>query len=235
MPNLSKIGAYANHRPPFREFPVRHGQTDPVHRFHAAGKVLGDSIEVDTRVKDATANIRTPGTQVVVESPLGVRLPKRYTSDEGQLLEHAPYWERDFRRPTELCDLNDQTPTDVLVVVGERYRLMRTQEWTEEALARLITDRSVDVVPVIAGQPASILADMGDDTRRRTALAIGNLGRHGSHLPEAFLERGPVFEIHRLAQLLAGPGRALSPRARPLRIHTVEVCDSPPRAAEESG
>ena len=37
---------------------------------------------------------------------------------------------------------------------------------TEEALARLITDRSVDVVPVVAGQPAPILADMKPEARR---------------------------------------------------------------------
>jgi homogentisate 1,2-dioxygenase len=55
-----------------------------------------------------------------MESPLGVRLPKRYTSDEGQLLEHAPYWERDFRRPTELLAVDDPTPHDVIVRVGER-------------------------------------------------------------------------------------------------------------------
>ena len=35
----------------------------------------------------------------VIETPGEVRLPKRYQSSEGQLLEHAPYWERDFRRP----------------------------------------------------------------------------------------------------------------------------------------
>ena len=44
--------------------------------------------------------------------------------------------------------------------------LAATSLATEDALARLITDRSVDVVPVIAGQPASILADMKPEARR---------------------------------------------------------------------
>src|SRR5437867_1501223 len=36
---------------------------------------------------------------LVVETPGAIRLPRRYQNAEGQLLEHAPYWERDFRRP----------------------------------------------------------------------------------------------------------------------------------------
>jgi homogentisate 1,2-dioxygenase len=49
-----------------------------------------------------------------------VRLPKRYQNAEGQLLEHAPYWERDFRRPTELLAHDSTEPHDVWVRVGDR-------------------------------------------------------------------------------------------------------------------
>ncbi|MBV9935464.1 MAG: homogentisate 1,2-dioxygenase, partial [Actinobacteria bacterium] len=56
---------------------------------------------------------------LVIETPGAVRLPARYQHD-GQLLEHAPYWERDFRRPTELLANDDPTPYDVWVRVGDR-------------------------------------------------------------------------------------------------------------------
>ena len=110
---------------------VRNGGADELHFVHHGSGRLestfgvleyreGDYVLVPRGTTHRWVPSGAGNRHLVVESPLGVRLPKRYTSDEGQLLEHAPYWERDFRRPTELCDLNDQTPTDVLVVVGER-------------------------------------------------------------------------------------------------------------------
>ena len=38
----------------------------------------------------------------IVESPQPLRFPKRYMNKEGQLLEHAPFYERDIRKPSEL-------------------------------------------------------------------------------------------------------------------------------------
>ncbi len=38
----------------------------------------------------------------IVESFSSIRYPKRYTSNNGQLLEHAPYCERDIRTPANL-------------------------------------------------------------------------------------------------------------------------------------
>lgn len=113
---------------------VRNGGADELHFVHHGGGRLestfgvldyqdGDYVLVPRGTTHRWVPSGARNRHLVVESPLGVRLPKRYTSDEGQLLEHAPYWERDFRRPTELCDLNDPTPTDVLVVVGERSAL----------------------------------------------------------------------------------------------------------------
>ncbi|HUR50157.1 MAG TPA: homogentisate 1,2-dioxygenase [Acidimicrobiales bacterium] len=110
---------------------VRNGGADELHFVHHGSGRLestfgileyreGDYVLVPRGTTHRWVPAGDGNRHLVVESPLGVRLPKRYTSDEGQLLEHAPYWERDFRRPTELCDLNDRTPTDVLVVVGER-------------------------------------------------------------------------------------------------------------------
>lgn len=39
---------------------------------------------------------------LVVESPTPIVTPKRYRNEFGQLLEHSPFCERDFRVPTEL-------------------------------------------------------------------------------------------------------------------------------------
>ena len=56
----------------------------------------------------------------VVETRGAVRLPRRYQNAEGQLLEHAPYWERDFRRPSGLLACDERGEFDVWVRVGDR-------------------------------------------------------------------------------------------------------------------
>ncbi len=45
---------------------------------------------------------------LVFESPHDFEPPKRYRNEYGQLLEHSPYCERDFRVPTEL-ETHDET------------------------------------------------------------------------------------------------------------------------------
>jgi homogentisate 1,2-dioxygenase len=40
------------------------------------------------------------GRLLVIEALGQIDTPRRYRSEHGQLLEHAPYWERDFRKPT---------------------------------------------------------------------------------------------------------------------------------------
>jgi homogentisate 1,2-dioxygenase len=42
------------------------------------------------------------GELLVVEAAGAISVPKKYRNPFGQLLEHAPYWERDFRRPSRL-------------------------------------------------------------------------------------------------------------------------------------
>ncbi len=44
----------------------------------------------------------------IVESFSNLRYPKRYTSKNGQLLEHSPYCERDIRGPHELTTKDDK-------------------------------------------------------------------------------------------------------------------------------
>jgi len=52
---------------------------------------------------------------VVFESRGHVRWPKRYRNDVGQLIEGAPYSERDIRRPTELRTHDETGDFPVLV------------------------------------------------------------------------------------------------------------------------
>lgn len=52
---------------------------------------------------------------LVVESAGFVRTPKRYRNEFGQLLEHAPYCERDIRRPEKLT-VHEETGKFAIVV-----------------------------------------------------------------------------------------------------------------------
>jgi homogentisate 1,2-dioxygenase len=45
---------------------------------------------------------------LIVESFSPIRFPKKYTSKNGQLLEHSPYCERDIRVPTALITFDEQ-------------------------------------------------------------------------------------------------------------------------------
>ncbi len=44
-----------------------------------------------------------------------IEVPRRYRNDYGQLLEHAPYTQRDIRPPSTLPVNSDRTPTQVLI------------------------------------------------------------------------------------------------------------------------
>jgi homogentisate 1,2-dioxygenase len=63
------------------------------------------------------------GRALVLESSSPIATPRRYRNDQGQLLEHAPYWERDFRKPEPFAAPAQVGPTDVQVKIGdELYR-----------------------------------------------------------------------------------------------------------------
>lgn len=51
----------------------------------------------------------------IVESFSPFRFPKRYVNDTGQLLEHAPYYERDIRKPEHL-ETHDETGEFTVIV-----------------------------------------------------------------------------------------------------------------------
>ena len=112
---------------------TRNGGADEIHFVQAGGGRLesifgaldyrqGDYVVIPkgTTHRWVPAAGQGTSTHFVIESPGEVRLPKRYQSADGQLLEHAPYWERDFRRPVEPIDHDELGAFDVHVRVGPR-------------------------------------------------------------------------------------------------------------------
>jgi homogentisate 1,2-dioxygenase len=110
---------------------VRNGGTDECHFVHQGGGRLESTFgALDYRPGDyvviprgTTYRWLPTGTSrhlVIEAGGGGVRLPHRYQSGEGQLLEHAPYWERDFRRPSEPVANDELGAFDVWVRVGDR-------------------------------------------------------------------------------------------------------------------
>lgn len=59
--------------------------------------------------------IDAPVELLIIESSAHVRPPRRYLSDAGQFLEHAPYCERDTRGPEGPLVVEDDGPVDVIV------------------------------------------------------------------------------------------------------------------------
>lgn len=52
---------------------------------------------------------------LVIESASPVEIPNRYINEQGQLLEHAPYCERDFRVPQHLLTINQKGEFEVKI------------------------------------------------------------------------------------------------------------------------
>ena len=65
-----------------------------------------------------------PQRFLVIESRGDVRTPKRYRNDQGQLVEGAPYSERDIRRPTDLETHDETGDFRILVKSGNRLTEM---------------------------------------------------------------------------------------------------------------
>jgi homogentisate 1,2-dioxygenase len=110
---------------------LRNGGADELHFVQSGGGVLestfgalpyrpGDYVVVPKATTHRWVPRGEGNRHLVIESPGSVRLPRRYQNNEGQLLEHAPYWERDFRRPEETIAVDELGAFDVWVRVGTR-------------------------------------------------------------------------------------------------------------------
>jgi homogentisate 1,2-dioxygenase len=120
------------------DFFYRNGQGDELVYVSEGGGVLespfgelafraGDYVVVPRGVLHRWRFETKPVRLLVVESAGHVRLPKRYRNDHGQLLEGAPYSERDFRRPERLAARDE---------IGEfRLLVKRDHRLTEVVLA----------------------------------------------------------------------------------------------------
>jgi homogentisate 1,2-dioxygenase len=113
---------------------TRNGGADELHFVFAGGGRLesvfgvleyrqGDYVVVPKGTTHRWVPAGAANQHLVVETPGAVRLPRRYQNGEGQLLEHAPYWERDFRRPESLVAADELGEFDVWVRVGDRVAI----------------------------------------------------------------------------------------------------------------
>lgn len=80
----------------------------------------GDYIVIPRGTIYQTAFSNTENRLLIVESFSPIRFPKRYLSPYGQLLEHAPYCERDIRPPEELVT-HDQKGDFLVCVKKQGY------------------------------------------------------------------------------------------------------------------
>lgn len=64
-----------------------------------------------------------PVKMIAIESHGPIEVPRRYRNEYGQLLEHAPYYERDIRPPSELVTYDEKG--DFKVLVKARGRMTR--------------------------------------------------------------------------------------------------------------
>ena len=62
-----------------------------------------------------------PVRMLVIESSGPVEIPKRYRNEYGQLMEHAPYQERDIRPPEELVTKDESGKFEVVIKARGRY------------------------------------------------------------------------------------------------------------------
>ncbi|HVU69044.1 MAG TPA: homogentisate 1,2-dioxygenase [Ktedonobacteraceae bacterium] len=110
----------------------RDGEADTMYFVHEGHGVLettfgllpyheGDYILIPrgTTYRFALAEGSPSSRFLVVEARGSIEPPRRYLSPNGQLLEHAPYCERDIRRPAELVTHTERGDFEVRVKVGD--------------------------------------------------------------------------------------------------------------------
>ena len=72
---------------------------------------------------------------LLVESNGPILTPRRYRNDFGQLLEHSPFCERDFRRPENLE--THAEPGDFEIMIQKRGRFSRTPTRSIRSMSRV--------------------------------------------------------------------------------------------------
>ncbi|MPY87987.1 MAG: homogentisate 1,2-dioxygenase [Luteitalea sp.] len=80
----------------------------------------GDYLVIPRSVLHRFRFTKTPVRCLVIESSGYIRTPKRYRNEHGQLMENAPYSERDIRRPRAL-EVHDERGEFRLVVKKDHH------------------------------------------------------------------------------------------------------------------
>jgi len=80
----------------------------------------GDYLVIPRGVMYRLENVPAENRFFIVESYSPVETPRRYRNEFGQLLEHAPFHERDIRRPVYREPVDKREPARLLIKTGER-------------------------------------------------------------------------------------------------------------------
>jgi homogentisate 1,2-dioxygenase len=110
----------------------RNGERDEVVFVHEGSGTLetifgelpyreGDYVVVP---RGTTYRFRPEGDQryLVFETPGLITIPKRYRNEHGQLMEHAPYYQRDIHPPAQLHTSRERGDFEVKVRVRDGYQ-----------------------------------------------------------------------------------------------------------------
>ncbi len=117
-PTESMTGFYRNGQA-YEVWFVHEGSGDLLSQFGRLPFSAGDYVVIPF---GTTWQMRLDGPArfLVIESASQIAPPKRYRNQFGQLLEHAPYCERDIRGPQELITCTDTGEFEVLVKVRDQ-------------------------------------------------------------------------------------------------------------------
>ncbi|HWR82800.1 MAG TPA: homogentisate 1,2-dioxygenase [Candidatus Deferrimicrobium sp.] len=101
---------------------VHHGKGVLVSEFGSIPFDAGDQIIIPRTVTHQFKfDQSTRAKLLIVESDTAFEIPPHYRNEYGQLEEHAPYSERDFKVPLELTTNDEKGEFRVIVKAGTRY------------------------------------------------------------------------------------------------------------------
>lgn len=98
---------------------VHEGQGTLKSQFGALSFRTGDYIVIPFGIT-WQMKLDSPARFFTIENPSQIEPPKRYRNTYGQLLEHAPYCERDIRLPTDLETHSERGEYEVRIKVRDR-------------------------------------------------------------------------------------------------------------------
>ena len=81
----------------------------------------GDYLVIPRGLMYRLENLTAQNRFFIIESGSAVATPRRYRNEFGQLLEHAPFSERDIRRPRFRPPVNSKDSCLLVVKSGQRY------------------------------------------------------------------------------------------------------------------